>query len=144
VPVDMDISHHCTPKLGDGERREMTMASQWNAPKGVSTETPTKRTTRRRRPTADAAPAARRRAVLLELSRLERLFEQNKRTDPRVFVRARKGARARAMEVLERGGPGAENSRTALLVAAAELLVPSGPSSCPRRPKPLALRTSSK
>jgi signal transduction histidine kinase len=99
----------------------MTMASQWNAPKGVSTRTLTNRTSRRRRTTADGAPAAQRRAVLLELSRLERLFEQNDRPDPRVFVRARKAARARAMEVLERGGVGAEDSRTALLVAAAEL-----------------------
>jgi signal transduction histidine kinase len=99
----------------------MTMASQWNPPKGVSTRTPTKRTAGPRRPAAAGAPASRRRAVLLELSRLERLFERTKRPDPRVFVRARKGARARAMEVLERGGAGAENSRTALLVAAAEL-----------------------
>ena len=48
-------------------------------------------------------------------------IEQNGRPDPRVFVRARKAARARAMEVLERGAVGAEDSRTALLVAAAEL-----------------------
>jgi signal transduction histidine kinase len=99
----------------------MTMASQWNAPKGVSTRTPTKRATHQRRLTAGTAPAARRRAVLLELSRLERIFEQMERPDARVFVRARKGARARASEALEQGGAGAENSRTALLVASAEL-----------------------
>jgi len=99
------------------------MASQWNAPKGVSTRTPGKRTTRARPRPAGGPPAARRRAVLLELRRLEQVFEDAKRPDPRVFMRARKGARARAQEVLDRGGLGAENSRTALLVAAAELFV---------------------
>src|SRR5436305_4879148 len=108
---------------GDGTHRGTMMASQWNAPKGVSTRTPAKRATRARPRPAGGPPAARRRAVLLELRRLEQVFEDAKRPDPRIFMRARKGARARAQEVLDRGGLGAENSRTALLIAAAELFV---------------------
>jgi signal transduction histidine kinase len=61
------------------------------------------------------------RAALLDLRRLERLFAEVDWTDTRAFMRARKHARARAVEVLERGGSGHDGSRAALLIAASEL-----------------------
>jgi signal transduction histidine kinase len=49
------------------------------------------------------------------------VFGDHEWADPRVFVQARKRARARALEVLDRGAPGADRSRTAVLIAASEL-----------------------
>jgi signal transduction histidine kinase len=60
-------------------------------------------------------------AVLGDLRRLERLFADCEWPARRVFVQARTRARARALAVLDGSGPGADATRTALLVAAAEL-----------------------
>jgi len=60
-------------------------------------------------------------SALVDLRRLERVFADCEWPERRVFVRARKRARARAVEVLEGGGSGADGGRTALLIAAAEL-----------------------
>jgi signal transduction histidine kinase len=68
------------------------------------------------RPTVDA-----RRAALLDLRQLERLFADNEWSDARVFMRARKRARAHALDVLDRTGCDADGGQTALLIAAAEL-----------------------
>lgn len=81
------------------------MASEPNGHKGVSSKTPGK---------ARAHGAA-----LADLRRLERVFADFEWPEPPVFVRARKHARERALEALEGGGVDA--TRTALLVAAAEL-----------------------
>jgi signal transduction histidine kinase len=56
----------------------------------------------------------------MTLRRLERLFAETEWTDPRVVGRARKRARTRALEVLDRSAT-ADSSRTALLIAASEL-----------------------
>jgi signal transduction histidine kinase len=102
-------------------RIEMKMAGQANGQSGVSTKTPAKRSTRSRvRPAGDPR-LDHTRAALLDLRRLERLFADNDWTDMRAFMRARKHAKARALEVLERGGPGPDGSRAALLIAASEL-----------------------
>jgi signal transduction histidine kinase len=85
----------------------MKMASQSNGRNGVSTKTPRK---------ADAHAAA-----LADVRRLERVFADCEWPERRVFLRARKRARARALEALEGAGSGADATRTALLVAAAEL-----------------------
>jgi signal transduction histidine kinase len=59
--------------------------------------------------------------ALADLRRLERAFADFEWSERRAFARARKHARARALEVLERGGSGVDNARAALLIAAAEL-----------------------
>jgi signal transduction histidine kinase len=64
-----------------------------------------------------------REAVPPELAQLEGLFANCQWPERRVFVRARRRARERAVDVLEESGPGGDTSRTALLVAAAELFV---------------------
>lgn len=56
-----------------------------------------------------------------DLRRLERLFEEVDWPERRVFLRARRRARMRAIEVIEGGGLAADVPRTSLLVAAAEL-----------------------
>jgi signal transduction histidine kinase len=56
----------------------------------------------------------------VDLRRLERVFESREWPERRVFLRARKRARALAMDVLGRGFA-ADGDQTALLVAAAEL-----------------------
>jgi signal transduction histidine kinase len=60
-------------------------------------------------------------AALLELRALERLFADCEWPERRVFTRARKRARERALEALESGGSGPDATWMALLVAAAEL-----------------------
>jgi signal transduction histidine kinase len=78
----------------------------------------------RKRVAGEAPPTARiREAVPAELWQLERLFADCRWPERRVFVRARKRARERAVDVLEDSGPGPDTSRTALMVAAAELFV---------------------
>jgi signal transduction histidine kinase len=62
-------------------------------------------------------------AVPAELRQLERLFADCTWPERRAFVRARKRARERAVDVLEGSGSGSDASRTALLVAATELFV---------------------
>src|SRR4051794_13173865 len=59
-------------------------------------------------------------AVRLDLRRLERVFESREWPDRRAFLRARKRARAHAMDVFGRAGWAADGDRTPLLVAAAE------------------------
>jgi signal transduction histidine kinase len=83
------------------------MASQPNGHNGVSSKTPGK---------GNGHAAA-----LVDLRRLERVFADCEWPERRVFVRARKRARARALEMLEGGGSGVDATRTALLAAAAEL-----------------------
>src|ERR1700730_18116031 len=61
-------------------------------------------------------------AALVELRRLERLFEDCEWPQRRVFVGARKRASERALEALDAAGSGPGATRTALLVDAAELL----------------------
>jgi signal transduction histidine kinase len=63
----------------------------------------------------------RRRAALAELRRLEQVFADHDWPDSPAFMRARRHARACALEILEDGGSGPDASRTALLVAASEL-----------------------
>jgi signal transduction histidine kinase len=60
-------------------------------------------------------------AALADVRRLERVFAGLDWCERRTLVRARKRARARALEVLEGGGSAPDAARTALLVAAAEL-----------------------
>jgi signal transduction histidine kinase len=62
-----------------------------------------------------------RRAALAELRRLEQVFADNDWQDPPAFVRARKHARACALEMLEGVGSGPDAGRAGLLVAASEL-----------------------
>jgi signal transduction histidine kinase len=83
------------------------MASESNGHTGVATKTPVK-----------TSPDA---AALLDLRRLERVFAAHEWQERSVFRRARKRAHARAMEVLEHSGSEAEETRTALLIAASEL-----------------------
>jgi signal transduction histidine kinase len=59
--------------------------------------------------------------ALSEVRRLERVFADCEWEGRSAFTRARKRARARALEGLEGAGPGADATRTALLIAAAEL-----------------------
>lgn len=84
----------------------MTTTSQASGEHGVSTR-------RRRETHARSVPA--------DLRRLERLFAEVEWPERRVFLRARRRARKRALEALEGGGSGADASRMALLVACAEL-----------------------
>jgi signal transduction histidine kinase len=86
---------------------QLKMPNNPNAPRGVAAKAP-----------VDAASQS---ATLGDLRRLERVFADCEWPERRVFVRARKRARARALEVLEHGGQGAEGNRAALLIAAAEL-----------------------
>jgi signal transduction histidine kinase len=91
----------------DGSRipPEMKTANQASTNKGAS---------RRRREThVRGAPA--------DLRRLERLFDDVDWPERRAFLRARRNARQRALEVIEAGGPAADVLRTSLLVASAEL-----------------------
>jgi signal transduction histidine kinase len=83
------------------------MASQANGHNGASSSGP------------DGSGAHTR--ALVKLHRLERLFEGREWPERRAFVRACDEARRRALEVLEGGDPGTDATRTALLVAAAEL-----------------------
>lgn len=105
LPVDTGMGH--PPRLTARYQLETTMASQTTTHKGVSPKTPAKTSTHA--------------AALADLRRLERLFAGFEWPEQRAFVRARKRARERALEVLEGGGSGADVARTALLVAAAEL-----------------------
>jgi signal transduction histidine kinase len=82
---------------------ETKMASRPNGHKGGSGNTST------------------RTVALADLRRLERAFADFAWSERRAFARARKRARARALEALERGGFGVDNARAALLIAAAEL-----------------------
>jgi signal transduction histidine kinase len=59
--------------------------------------------------------------ALSEVRRLERVFAGCEWSGRAAFTRARKRARARALEVLEGAGPAPDATHTALLVAAAEL-----------------------
>src|SRR5437660_444761 len=72
---------------------------------------------------ADKIPskARTREAVPSELRQLERLFADCRWPERPVFARACKHARERAVSVLEDSAAGADASRTALLLAAAEL-----------------------
>jgi signal transduction histidine kinase len=70
---------------------------------------------------ASAQQASAQRAALPQLRRLERVFADREWPEHRVFVRARKRARERALEALESGGSDAETTQAALLIAAAEL-----------------------
>jgi signal transduction histidine kinase len=85
----------------------MKMTSEPNGRTANATKTAAKKT-----PHAQA---------LADLRRLERVFAAYEWQDRSLFTRARKRARACALEVLERGGAGAEETRTALLIAATEL-----------------------
>jgi signal transduction histidine kinase len=106
----VDIGHESSGAESDDARYpiEMKMASEANSHNGVSTKTPRE---------ADAHVAA-----LADVRRLERVFADCEWRERRVFVRARKRARARALQALEGAGSGADATRTALLVAAGELL----------------------
>jgi signal transduction histidine kinase len=97
---------------------QMKMASQSTGQSGVSAETSERS---RVRPVADERLDGRR-GVLLDLRRIERLFAENDWPDPREFIRARKRARARALEALERGSAGRDGDRAVLLIAVSELL----------------------
>src|SRR6516225_325958 len=69
-----------------------------------------------------ARPEARAPApTLTRIRRLERAFASCEWRDERRFVRVRKRASARALQVLEHGGSGMDGGRTALLIAAAEM-----------------------
>jgi signal transduction histidine kinase len=69
-----------------------------------------------------ARPQARAPApTLTRIRRLERAFARVDWPDQRLFVRVRKRASARALQVLEHGGARVDGGRTALLVAAAEM-----------------------
>jgi signal transduction histidine kinase len=74
-----------------------------------------------------AAPRSRGESVLralpAEQRRLERLFDGVEWPDRRKFMRIRRVARKRALEALAGGGASGDAERTALLVAAAELIV---------------------
>jgi signal transduction histidine kinase len=59
--------------------------------------------------------------ALVKLRRLDRIFDDFEWPERRVFLRARKRATQRALEVLEGGDAGADATRTALIVATAEL-----------------------
>jgi signal transduction histidine kinase len=59
--------------------------------------------------------------VLADLRRLESLFADCEWPERRTFVRVRKRARERALQVLEGSGSDADAGQTALLIAAAEL-----------------------
>jgi signal transduction histidine kinase len=74
-----------------------------------------------RRVPAKALTKIRRHAALSDLGRLERVFADCEQRDERAFKRGRRRARARAVEVLERGGTDSATGRAALLVATAEL-----------------------
>jgi signal transduction histidine kinase len=63
----------------------------------------------------------RRRAALAELRQLEQVFADSGWSDSPAFMRARKHARACALEMLEGGGSGPDANRAGLLVAASEL-----------------------
>jgi signal transduction histidine kinase len=60
-------------------------------------------------------------AALADVRRLERVFSSWSRPERKVLSRARKRARARALEVLEGAGGRPQAANTALLVAAAEV-----------------------
>ncbi len=66
-----------------------------------------------------ASAAAAQDATLVELRRLERLLAEREWPDRKAFAAARKRARERGLEALDAasGGPGAEASRAALLIA---------------------------
>jgi signal transduction histidine kinase len=83
------------------------MASEPNGHKDVSAKTPELKKTHA--------------MVLTDLRRLESLFADCEWPERRTFVRTRKRARERALQVLEGSGSDADARRTALLVAAAEL-----------------------
>jgi signal transduction histidine kinase len=59
--------------------------------------------------------------TLTSVRRLERAFASCEWRDQRLFVRVRKRASARALQVLEHDGTGLDGRRTALLIAAAEM-----------------------
>lgn len=105
--ADMGNSHPLWMPMTTRYAIEMKMAREADDHPGVSTNAPHK---------TDARAAA-----LADVRRLERLFAGWQWPERRVFVRARKRARARALEAYEGGGSGPEATRTALLVAAAEL-----------------------
>lgn len=106
--VDTGMGHPAqVPGLTMRDPIEMKMASESNGRTDVATKTPAAITTRV--------------AALADLRRLERVFADCEWPDRRAFARARKCAKARAVEVLERGDSGADGGRTALLIAAAEL-----------------------
>jgi signal transduction histidine kinase len=63
----------------------------------------------------------RRREALAELRRLEQVFADDDWPDSPALMRARRHARACALEMFERGGSGPDASRAAILVAASEL-----------------------
>jgi signal transduction histidine kinase len=103
----MGMSHPALVPVPARYPIETKMASQPNGYNGVSSKTPD---------TGNGhAPA------LADVRRLERLFADCEWPERRVFMRARKRARARALEALEGADSGANATRTALLVAAAEL-----------------------
>jgi signal transduction histidine kinase len=97
------------------------MASQSTGPGGVSTKTQSSKATRSRGQAAADPSVGGKRTALQELRRLEDLFAREEWLETRTFARARKHARARALEVLERGGSGRDVGRTALLMEASEL-----------------------
>jgi signal transduction histidine kinase len=74
-----------------------------------------------------AAPRSRGESVLRALPkeqrRLERLFDEVDWPDRRAFMRVRRIARTRALEALAGGGASDDAERTAVLVAAAEMIV---------------------
>jgi signal transduction histidine kinase len=100
---------------------ELKMADKPNASSDISTNGQTKTRTRARVESLGDPRLDRRRAALLDLRRLEGLFADVEWPERRAFMRARKLARERALEVLDRSGSGADGSRAALLIAASEL-----------------------
>jgi signal transduction histidine kinase len=97
------------------------MANQSNGRKGVLSRTPAKSTPYGARRAQEGARADT--AATGELRQLELIFSEYDWPDRRSFERARKRARKRGLDVLGRGAPGAEARRSALLLAASELLV---------------------
>jgi signal transduction histidine kinase len=107
LPVDMSMSPPAPVPVTARYPIETKMTSQPNGQSGVSAKT-------------QAAGSAHAR-TLVKLGRLERLFDDFQWPERRVFVEARKRAMERALEVLDGGDSGTDATRTALLVAAAEL-----------------------
>jgi signal transduction histidine kinase len=105
--VDMSMDHPAPMPMIARYPIETKMASQPNGHNGVSSKTSETENTHAR--------------TLVRLGRLERLFNDCEWPRRRVFVQARKRARERALEVLDGGDSGTDATRTALLVAAAEL-----------------------
>ncbi|MCW2970766.1 MAG: histidine kinase [Solirubrobacterales bacterium] len=109
--VLVDMGHRRAGGSASGARARSIvskMATQSNLQRGSS----------RARGNGAAANSAAR----FDLRRLERVFESCDWLERRTFLRARRRARAHALEMLDRNGSDANTTQTALLVAAAEFL----------------------